>query len=246
MSIHRFTDQADWFQREEVGGGVFRITETYYREDYRCNIYVVLGEREDIVIDSGLGLGDLREYLRPLTESPLLVSSHAHYDHIGSNWQFERRLIHPAEAALVAAPNRQDTYADLLLATEDFARLPWPGWAADQWTPEPAPATGLLNEGDVLDLFDRQLAVLHTPGHSWGSICLWDEARGELFCADTVYQGEIFDALPCSDIPAYVQTMRRLRALPVRVAYPGHGLVLSGSEFRAVIDDYLNLKGATS
>lgn len=244
MSQQRFTEQSDWFQQQEVGNGVFRVTETHYREDYRCNIYVVLGKREDIVIDSGLGLGDLRQYLRPLTEHPLLVGSHAHYDHIGSNWQFDRRVIHPAESAIVAAPNRQDTFADLLLATEDFAHLPWPGWTADQWNPEPAPATGLLNEGDTLDLGDRRLTVLHTPGHSWGSICLWDEAGSALFCADTVYQGEIFDMLPCSDIATYVQTMRRLRDLPVRIAYPGHGPVLSGGQFRKVIDDYLQRKGA--
>lgn len=243
--MHRFTERPDWFQREEVGDGIFRVTETHYREDYRCNIYVVLGTQNDIVIDSGLGLGDLREYLRPLTESPLLVSSHAHYDHMGSNWQFERRLIHPAEAPIVAAPTWENTHADLLLATEDFARLPWPGWTAAEWTPQPAPATGFLNEGDRLDLGDRQFTVLNAPGHSWGSICLWDEADGSLFCADAAYQGEIFDALPCSDIPTYVQTMRRLRDLPVRVAYPGHGPVLSGEGFRAVIDDYLSLKGAT-
>jgi glyoxylase-like metal-dependent hydrolase (beta-lactamase superfamily II) len=95
-----------------------------------------------------------------------------------------------------------------------------------------------------LELGDRRFHVLHTPGHSWGGVCLWDAGRRELFCADTVYQGEIFDFLPCSDVPTYVESMRRLRALPVRTAYPGHGPVLDGGRFRSVIDAYLAPRAA--
>lgn len=243
MTPPRWTERPDWFHRGEVGDGIQRITEPYYREDYRCNIYVVQGTRQDIVIDSGLGLASLREFLRPVASDPLLVCSHSHYDHIGSNWEFERRLIHPAEAPVVAAPTPANTYADRLLATQDFSALPWPGWTAADWTPAPAPATGLLEEGDTLDLGDRRFTVLHTPGHSWGSVCLWDETTGTIFCADTVYAGELFDFLPCSDVPTYVRTLERLRALPVRSAYPGHGPVLDGDGFRAVIETYLSRQG---
>ena len=228
---------------QEVADGMFHVWEPCYREDYRCNIYVVRGRECDIVIDTGLGLASLRAFLEPLAPDPLLVSSHAHYDHIGGNFEFRRRVIHPAEAAIVAAPTFENTYADLLLATEDFYALPWDGFQAKDWVVEPAPATGLIGEGDVLDLGNRRLTVLHTPGHSWGSVCLWDEADGSLFCADTVYQGELFDHLPCSDVPTYVQTMRRLREYPVRVAYPGHGAILSGGEFQAVVSAYLEAHG---
>jgi glyoxylase-like metal-dependent hydrolase (beta-lactamase superfamily II) len=239
LAAHRTTELTDWFTTDEVRPGVLRITEPYYRADYRCNVYLVRGRAFDVLIDTGLGLGDLRAYLRPVSAEPLLVCSHSHYDHVGSNADFPQRLIHPAEADVVARPTAQNTFADPILRTEDFSAQPWPGWTAADWLPRPAPATGVLNEGDVLDLGDRALRVLHTPGHSWGSVCLWDETGNELFCADTVYDGEIFDFLPCSDVPTYVRSMRRLRELPVRVAYPGHGPVLEGSQFRRVIDDYL-------
>jgi glyoxylase-like metal-dependent hydrolase (beta-lactamase superfamily II) len=91
----------------------------------------------------------------------------------------------------------------------------------------------------MIDLGDRRFTVLHTPGHSWGSICLWETATGSLFCADTVYEGELFDFLPCSHVPTYTRTLRRLRGLPIRVAYPGHGPALDPDAFRAVIDAYL-------
>lgn len=236
---HRFTERLDWFARREITSGIFHVWEPDYRDDYRCNIYVVRGSNGDLVLDSGLGLGSLRRFLAPIAPDPLLVLSHGHYDHIGSSFEFSRRVIHRAEADILAAPTLQNTYADRLLATEDFSRLPWAGFSTGEWTAVPAPATGLIGEGDVLDLGDRRFTVLHTPGHSKGSICLWEEAEGFLFCADTVYAGEIFDHLPCSDIPTYRHTMRRLRMLPVRTAFPGHGPMLNGTEFSQVIDDYL-------
>jgi glyoxylase-like metal-dependent hydrolase (beta-lactamase superfamily II) len=242
LTRHRYTDQPDWFALEEITQGVFHVWEPAYREDYRCNIYLIKGSTSDLVLDTGLGLGSLRAFIAPLAPDPLLVLSHGHYDHIGSGFEFERRLIHAAEAEILAAPTRANTYADLLLAEEDFSPRPWDSFTAADWVIEPAPATGLIGEGDPLDLGDRRFTVLHTPGHSWGSICLWDEARGFLFCADTVYSGEIFDHLPCSDIPTYLQSMHRLRDLPVRAAFPGHGPILSGGEFRQTIDTYIQSK----
>lgn len=235
----RGSERPDWFALDDVGEGIWRVTEPCYRPDYRCNIYLVRGSERDIVIDSGLGLASLRAFLRPLSDDPLLICSHSHYDHIGSNWEFSQRLIHASEADVVARPTQANTFADPILRTEDFLALPWPGFQASDWNPPAAPATGYLSEGDVLDLGDRRFQVLATPGHSWGSVCLWDAENQIMMCADTVYQGEIFDFLPCSDIPTYIETMRRLRQFPVRAAFPGHGPILDGADFRTVIDKYL-------
>ena len=80
----------------------------------------------------------------------------------------------------------------------------------------------LLADGDVVDLGDRAFEVLHLPGHSPGSIGLWEEATGVLFSGDAVYDGPLLDELDDSDVEAYVATMRRLRELPVTVVHAGH------------------------
>jgi glyoxylase-like metal-dependent hydrolase (beta-lactamase superfamily II) len=243
MHTHHFTDRTDWFQMKEVEDGIFHIWEPHYRADYRCNIYLVKGSQRDMIIDTGLGLASLKDFVAPISTNPLLVCSHSHYDHMGSNWQFSERVIHPKEADLIANPTRQNTYADPVLVTEDFYELPWPDFDANTWEPQPAPATALIDEGDVIDLGDRSFKVLSTPGHSWGSICLWEDKSGTMFSADTVYEGELFDFLSCSDIPTYVRSMQRLREYSVRVAFPGHGPILHNTAFHNIIENYLHDKG---
>ena len=86
----------------------------------------------------------------------------------------------------------------------------------------PAPANRIVDEGDVIDNGDRHFEVLHLPGHSPGSIDLCEEASATLFSGDAIYDGPLPDALPGSDIPAYVGTMPRLRELPVNVVHASH------------------------
>jgi glyoxylase-like metal-dependent hydrolase (beta-lactamase superfamily II) len=243
MTPHRYTTLPDWFTIEPVGEGIFLINEPRYRADYRCNIYLIKGRTRDLVIDTGLGLGNLSAFLKDKATNPLLLASHAHYDHLGGNFEFAERLAHPAEADQLANPTRENTYADPILRTEDFSVLPWDGWRAEDWRPVRAAATKLVDDGDAIDLGDRRYEVLHTPGHSWGSHCLWDQARNEMFCVDTIYDGEIFDQLSCSHIPTYVKSMARLSKYPVKTAFPGHGPVLTGDRFREIAEGYVRDKG---
>ena len=87
-------------------------------------------------------------------------------------------------------------------------------WRARRSNAAPAPATRLLGDGDVIDLGDRAFEVLHLPGHSPGSIGLWEAATGILFSGDAVYDGPLLDELDGCDIAAYVAT----HAAPARGA----------------------------
>jgi glyoxylase-like metal-dependent hydrolase (beta-lactamase superfamily II) len=98
----------------------------------------------------------------------------------------------------------------------------------------------VLEEGDVVDLGDRSFEVLHLPGHSPGSIGLWEAATGILFSGDAVYDGPLLDELDgCCDIDAYVATMRRLWDLPVTVVHGGHEPSFGRARLVAICDDYL-------
>ena len=94
--------------------------------------------------------------------------------------------------------------------------------------------------GSGVDLGDRRFEVLHTPGHSPGSICLWETATGILIGGDTIYDGLLIDTLPDSDPAAYAVSMRRLKQLNVSAVHGGHRESFGAAKYQFLIDQYLS------
>jgi glyoxylase-like metal-dependent hydrolase (beta-lactamase superfamily II) len=88
--------------------------------------------------------------------------------------------------------------------------------------------------------------VLHLPGHSPGSIGLWEAKTGTLFSGDAVYDGPLLDQLDGSDVSDYIRTMQRLRALPVRVVHGGHDASFGRERLIKLIDTYLSSRSAAA
>ncbi|HCP53580.1 MAG TPA: MBL fold metallo-hydrolase, partial [Pseudomonas sp.] len=108
-----------------------------------------------------------------------------------------------------------------------------------EYTVRAAPATRLIEEGDVLDLGDRVLQVLHTPGHSPGGISLWEAATQTLFSGDIIYDGPLIEDAYHSNLDDYAKSLQRLRELPIRTVHGGHFQSFSGQRMREMIDQWL-------
>jgi glyoxylase-like metal-dependent hydrolase (beta-lactamase superfamily II) len=138
----------------------------------------------------------------------LIVSTHGHWDHIGDN-------------AAVA----EHTGADIAVHALDRDRLtdPSPVWAPFEIVPS-VPAIDLA-EGGVIRFGEIELLVLHTPGHTEGSICLLDTDNGLLFSGDCLFAGGWGRVdLPGGDEAAMVESLGRLLTLEDHVrVHPGHG-----------------------
>ncbi|MEC9104668.1 MAG: MBL fold metallo-hydrolase, partial [Pseudomonadota bacterium] len=103
----------DWYRQRGVGDGITWIDEPHIQEFYRCNIWHVQGRDRDLMIDSGMGVVSLREWVPLVSERPLdAVASHTHFDHIGCHHEFPCRLCHTDEADILADPTRRATLAD--------------------------------------------------------------------------------------------------------------------------------------
>ncbi|HET6158479.1 MAG TPA: MBL fold metallo-hydrolase [Dongiaceae bacterium] len=243
-----------WFEFRRIDDDVTLIWEPHVVPLIRCNIWHVRGRDRDLLIDTGLGMASLKLAARHLFEKKLIaVATHAHYDHVGGFHEFEERVIHDAEARRVAAGNAASLYGagkeDALLESiraagyavppELFTALPHAEYDPRSYAVLPAPATRTVAEGDVVDTGDRQFEVLHLPGHSPGSIGLWEAKTGILFSGDAIYDGPLLDELPGSDIPTYVATMKRLRQLPVSVVHAGHDPSFDRARLRELCDAYL-------
>jgi glyoxylase-like metal-dependent hydrolase (beta-lactamase superfamily II) len=246
-----------WFEVRPEVGGVTRIGEPHVDLWLGANLWLVRGRDRDLVVDSGLGVASLRAELPRLFErDPVLVLTHTHPDHLGGAHEFDQVLVHPAEEALARSPEPGTLLGGRLLASlgidpadvppdEDpipellLDAAPHQGFDPVGFMVRPARPTGTVQDGDRIDLGDRVLTVLHLPGHSPGSVNLYDERSGELFSGDVVYEGGLVDYCARSDRVAYRATMQRLLELPVSQVHPGHGDDLDQDHLRRLAREYL-------
>ncbi len=233
----------DWYRIRPQSDGVTWIDEPHILEFYRCNVWHIRGRDRDMLVDSGMGVVSLRDWVPLVTERPLdAVASHTHFDHIGTHHEFPCRLCHEAEAHLLAAPTRANTYADKYVTDAIFTQLPPAPYQSTTYAVKSAPATRILHDHDIIDLGDRHFEVIHTPGHSPGGIALWEAATGILFSGDIVYDGELIEGTTVQEQTDYHASMTRLYDLPVRVVHGGHFPSYDGARHKAIIKVWLAAK----
>ncbi len=168
--------------------------------------------RAAMVVDPALGAtASILATARDLEiEIALIVNTHGHWDHVADN------------ARLVEA-----TGAPIAVHTADAARLSRPKGELGPlpWDILPSRADRLLTEGDTVQVGAITFTVLHTPGHTPGSICLYSAASSLLISGDTLFAGSYgrYD-LPGGDLGALQGSLARLAELPAATqVYPGHG-----------------------
>jgi len=248
-----------WFEFSQMDDEITRIREPYVDVLIRSNIWYVRGSEKNMLVDSGLGILSLREAAKELFEDPIVtVVTHTHYDHVGGLHEFEERAVHKAEADDLRNPNdfaslyAEDIGESIVKKAREvgykvpdmlFTALPFEDYDPKAYRVIPAPATTLVEEGDMIDLGNRHFEVLHLPGHSPGSIGLWEESTGVLFCGDVIYEDEgLFDNLPGSSVAKYIETMKRLMELPINIVHSGHCGSFGRQRLLELADDYLLLR----
>ncbi len=193
---------------------------------YDSNAYLIDAKRKTLV-DAGINAERvLREVGGGLE---LLVLTHCHYDHIGGVPEIVRATgakvaMHEKDAALVRSGEASVAY---------LFNAPTPAFNVDR----------ILRDGDVIELGDAALQVIHTPGHTPGSICLYDRETKELFTGDTVFEGGSFGRTDIGgDSGAMVRSLDRLTKLDVSVFYPGHGGIVAKKAKESLLASYNNAK----
>lgn len=218
------------------------IQETGVANFMRCNIWHVKGRDFDLVIDTGMGLDPLKEWLMQETDRPIkAIVTHCHFDHSGCLHEFGERLGHPAEADILANPTNQKMVYDgswTKIGIVDPKQHP--DFSPETYRVKAAPLTGYLDEGDVVDLGDKAYQILHLPGHSPGSIGLWDMKSKTLFSGDALYDGELLDNLYHSDVGIYQQTLQRMQTLDIDVFHAGHFPSFGKERMNTLVNQYMS------
>ncbi len=181
----------------------------------QTNCYVVWDELEKkaVILDPGGDAGMILDTVGRLgVHVTHVINTHGHFDHIGANAEVLRSTgaelaIHPDDVDMLSNPLRSF------------------GILMGQFKTSPRP-TILLSEDSTIQVGATPLQILHTPGHSPGSVSLWSQQDGVVFCGDVLFRMGIGRTdFPGGNRRTLLSSIRiKLFALPDDVmVYPGHG-----------------------
>ncbi len=174
----------DTYPYSIIGNGVYEINEFD-----GASMFLIVGREKALLIDTGVGIGDLKGFIVGLTDLPVdVLLTHNHRDHVGNAPQFKKvyisrldtrmgpmlRPLTTKESRLQFAYNARKIHPDrnYLWSEADF----------DTFTQEPE--IDIIEDGFEFDLGMRKVKCIWTPGHTPGSFSAIDDATGILFCGD--------------------------------------------------------------
>ena len=163
---------------------------------YNESVYVIEGEDKALVIDAGTEMPHLSKAVATLTDKPLMLAlTHGHGDHVGGAISFPEAWIHPADTSMIGRGARE--YGTKI---------------------------NLLSDGEVIDLGGRQIEVMHTPGHTSGSLTFFDKDHHYGFSGDSFGSTNLL--LFAGSFRTLIETTTRaaeyMQANGIDKLYPGH------------------------
>jgi glyoxylase-like metal-dependent hydrolase (beta-lactamase superfamily II) len=186
-----------WFTAASVAVNTWKID-----DNGNDNIYLLAGIKQALLIDTGVGRSDLAGFVRTLTKLPVVViNTHGHPDHSGGNSQFSEILAHPDDFGAIRnymRPNNPQTGSTTQLSP--------------------------LTDGQHIDLGNRVVEIVTTPGHTPGSICVIDPSTERVFTGDTS-NGIVWlflrESLP---LETYLSSLQKLkiRTVGIKTIMTGH------------------------
>jgi Zn-dependent hydrolases, including glyoxylases len=195
---------SDWFEIYKLPKNIYAIYEPHHFQEVIS--FLVIGEEKALLIDTGLGFKDIKDEVDALTTLPIIVvNTHSHFDHVGSNWQFDKVFIINEPNALQRLKNgvnrRGETTGEIDTNFEPEAfhyhngeiPIDLATFKGKPSVPQP------IENGYVFDLGGRKFEVVHTPGHSPDSIMLANHEEKILFTGDSFYPASLYAHIQKSD-----------------------------------------------
>ena len=214
-ALERVRVSDPWFEAYKVAAGVFAIYEPHQAEETIS--YLIVGDKHALLFDTGMGISDIKKVIQELTKLPVAVlNSHTHNDHVGGNWQFDVVYGMDTEFTRTNAKGSSAAAQEELSHGSICGDLP-KGFDAKGYATKPWKIRRFVQSGDEINLGNRAVEVIATPGHTPDAICLLDSANGLLFTGDTYYPAAIWLFRPETNLNAYVASVKRIAALEPRL-----------------------------
>ena len=185
--------------------------------------YLIRGDYKNILIDSGVD-GNFEVLQKSLLllgfkvrDIDIVINTHDHFDHMGANRYFQEHSIIAAHRFAATKIVSQDSFVTLYQSSD----LNEPSLKVHLW----------LENRSRFDLGNYSLEVVHTPGHTSGSICIYEITKKILFSGDTLFAGGTLSYISESgSLGDYIDSIALLETRKVQNIYPGHGEISDSPE----------------
>ena len=210
----------NWFEVEKIDSDTYAISE--YKHWEETHSYLLCGTSSAILIDTGLGVANIKKVIGSLTKLPVMViTTHVHWDHIGGHKHFNNIAVHEAEKEWLSTQfpiPLQVVKSNLTCKPCNFPA----DFALDDYQIYQGVPQMIFNDGDCLDLGNRTLTVIHTPGHSPGHCCFYEPERKYLYSGDLIYRGCLDAFYPTTDPKHFRQSVIKVQQLEINCVLPAH------------------------
>lgn len=196
-----------------------KIKDSFYKiktERPSCTSYLILDDQKNVLIDPGLyqKFHLLKEDLDNLgvkvEDIDIIIDTHEHGDHIGANKYFQKTatiMAHRYAATKII-------YSDLEVLRGRGKEHDPRGYEVHVW----------LENNNIIQLNDKILKIIYTPGHTSGSICVYETKQKLLFTGDTLFSKGTISAISNSgSYGEYINSLRILKTYKINTILPGHG-----------------------
>lgn len=206
----------------EEADGIFAIW-----EPAGVSSTLIVGSASALLIDTGYGFADLRKAVESITDLPYqIVNTHCHLDHAGGDYLFDRPVyIHPFERSVYEHYQRTQKPLAIKLYLRDRKPddLPWPEEFDREayLTYKEIPFID-LSDGQVFDCGNRKVTALYLPGHTRGSVVLYDDKTQSLLSGDDISYSLWIQFDHSENMFAFVKHLDRLKEYPIRRIFSSH------------------------
>ncbi|HII60226.1 MBL fold metallo-hydrolase [Pyrococcus horikoshii] len=188
------------------------------------NIYFLKSKKSLLIVDTGtgvywnkyLGIAEREGWLRDIKDV-IIFNTHEHFDHVGGNLIFKEKLRNVKFAAQRLTAKALEDGDDYVILSFYYGRRY-----------EPHDVELKLEDGEKIRIGNIELTLLHTPGHTRGSSCLYYKEEKIMFTGDTVFAGTYGRTdLPTGDESKMIESLEFLKDFDVRIGLPGHGKIIN-------------------
>jgi glyoxylase-like metal-dependent hydrolase (beta-lactamase superfamily II) len=226
--LKRIAYDSEWFELYAVAPGVTAIYEPFQWQE--AISYLIEGDKKALLLDTGNGIDNIAKVVKFLTKKPVSVlNSHSHYDHVGGNYAFENIYGLNTQFTIDRQKGHENARISIEASQQALCKPLPNGMTQENHIGRPYQISQFIDDGHIFDLGNRQLQIVHTPGHTPDALVLIDEKNGLMFTGDSYYSGPIWLYAPETNLTQYQKSLALMiqKSQGIKYLLPAHNIPLA-------------------